>query len=133
MRISVSALVATGALMLVSGAANAQGYQDTAYQPNENVEITVPHYGQPRSELGAPNVRVSLSREVRFDDLDLRTRHGVRILRARIQLTARLLCRDLDERYPVTADDSPPCYKNAVDDALYRADRTIAGVRGDED
>ncbi len=133
MRISISALIAAGALTLVSGAASAQGYQDTAYQPNENVEITVPHYGPQRSELGAPNVRVSLSRAVRYDDLDLRTRHGARVLRERIQLTARLLCRDLDERYPVTADDSPPCYKNAADDALYRADRAIADARGYED
>ena len=133
-----AAFVAAAACALFALPANAQDTRyddDTLYlnTPDENVEIIQHPYGLGHSNLGAPYKLVSLSKPVRIDDLDLRTRRGVRILRNRIQLTARLLCRDLDERYPVTADDSPPCYSNAVHDAMYRADRAIADARSYRD
>ena len=120
-------IAAASALALSAVSANAQDrsdYDNAAYQnaPDDTIEIIQRHYGPGRSEFGTPYKLVSLSKPVRIDDLDLRTRRGVRILQERIALTARLLCRDLDERYPVTADDSPPCYRNAVDDAMYRAE-----------
>jgi UrcA family protein len=131
-------LVAAGALMLCAASANAQDRSyndDAAYRnaPDDTIEIIQRPYGPGRSEFGSQYKLVSLSKPVRVDDLNLRTRRGVRVLRNRIQLTARLLCRDLDERYPVTADKSPPCYRNAVDDAMYRADRAIADARGYRD
>jgi len=129
-----AAFIAAAACTLLAMPASAQDSRyndDTVYlnTPDENVEIIQRPYGPAYSKLGAPYKLVSLSKPVRIDDLDLRTRYGVRILRNRIRLTARLLCRDLDERYPVTADYSPPCYKNAVEDAMYRADRAIADAR----
>jgi UrcA family protein len=148
-----TALMAAGAVLLVAGTASAQdngrydrsgydrdnpdydnGYDNPAgYEsPDENVQILTPHYNYGMGKLGVPNVRVFLSRAVRFDDLDLRTRSGARTLRNRVKLTARLLCRDIDERWPVTADnggDQATCYHDAAENALYRAHRFIAEAR----
>jgi UrcA family protein len=133
-----NALIAAGALALSAVSVHAQDgsyNDDAAYRnaPDDTIEIIQHHYAPGRSELGTPYKLVSLSKPVRIDDLDLRTRRGVRILRNRIRLTARLLCRDLDERYPVTADNSPPCYSNAMQDAMYRANLAIADARGYND
>ncbi len=130
-----NALLAAGALALVAGSANAQDYDDyngAHAGPDEGVNITAPHYNYGKTENGAPVVRVFLSRQVRFDDLDLTTYRGARALRDRVRLTARLLCRDLDQRWPVTADnggDRITCYHDAADNALYRADRAIRDAR----
>jgi len=95
----------------------------------ESVEVTAPRYHGKRSAIGAEIRDVSLSREVRFDDLDLRSPEGARVLRARIRYTANALCAKLDLRFPVTAEDSPPCYRTAVDQAMYRADEAISDAR----
>lgn len=151
-RLLRTALMAAGALMLAAGAASAQDRGYDRYNPNygydrdyddydnpagyvspdEDVHIAVPRYNNGISKLGAPNMRVFLSREVRYDDLDLRTRHGANILRDRVKLTARLLCRDMDQRWPVTADnggDQITCYHNASENALYRVHRAIVEAR----
>jgi len=94
--------------------------------PTEEVIVRAPpYYGQQRSEIGAPIEDVSLSREVRFDDLDLGTVWGQDALRDRIRRTAMSLCQDLENRYPVTADGSPPCYRTAYDDAMDQAESAI--------
>ena len=133
---SMVALLAGSAFVLIGASANAQGYSDhdDAYRNNpENFEVTVPRPGPQRDKMGAPYVNRSLSQEVYFNDLDLRTGRGAHILRERVKLTARLLCRELDERYPVTADNSPPCYNDAAEDALYQADRAIDDARNYND
>jgi len=143
-----TALLAAGAVLLVAAPASAQdrharaqanyvqsdsGYYDADYrQPSEGVTITQPRYRYRQSKLGAPNMRVFLSREIRYDDLDLTSRSGAEILRDRVRLTARLLCRDIDQRWPVTAGnggDSITCYHDAAENALYRADRAIRDAR----
>ena len=85
-----------------------------------------PHYTPRQGELGAPIENVSLSREVRYDDLDLTTPDGIHELRARIRFTAAQECRQLDTMYPIAADDSPPCYRTAVEGAMEQADNAIA-------
>ena len=141
-------LMAAGALILVAGTASAQdsrydrdydnGYGNPAgyVSTDDDVQVSRPRYNYGMGKLGAPNMRVYLSREVRYDDLNLRTRRGARILHERVKLTARLLCRDLDQRYPVTADnggDNITCYHDASENALYRADRAIREARSYED
>lgn len=133
-------LLAAGVFALASFSANAQDYgrhdsDRDAYQntADENVEINGPRVGKSRGKLGEPLILTSISQPVYFDDLNLRTGRGAHILKQRVRLTARMLCRQLDERYPVTADDSPPCYSAALDDAMYQADRAIADARGYSD
>lgn len=97
---------------------------------NEVVTVTAPRpHETRRSKIGAEIVNVSLSREVRFDDLDLRTASGARALRDRVRRTASALCRQLDDQYLVTDDDSVPCIRAAVDDAMHQADAAIAEAR----
>ena len=131
-----NALLAAGALTFMTVAANAQGYNDPYNDNaiimgnNENVEIAVPRYRPENDKLATPDMQFSLSQNVSYADLNLRTRHGAWALRSRVKLAARMLCKELDLRHPITASDSPPCYQTAAYDALYRADRAIAEARG---
>jgi UrcA family protein len=130
-----------GALALAFGAlpASAQGYDDDAgyYRgrpANEEVQIIGRRPPQERSSIGAPIEYVSVSREVRYDDLDLRTHWGAHVLRARIVRGAQEACRELDRRYPETSypmtEGSPPCVRSAVEGAMDQADNAIAEARG---
>jgi UrcA family protein len=111
----------------------AQDYRDAAYENSmERVIITAPRPPQDRSAIGAPIVDVAISREIRIDDLDLRTGWGVRVLERRVSDAARDLCQRLDLRYPIATSDSPPCYEAAYEDAMAQADAAIARAR-DED
>lgn len=104
------------------------------YTADEEVEVTAPpyyrrHHHPRRSAIGAPIVDVAMSSPVRFDDLDLTTRHGAQRLRLRVRETARDLCHRLDLAYPVSAADSPPCYRTALDEAMPQANAAIRQAR----
>jgi UrcA family protein len=89
------------------------------------------HRYQERSYTGAPIDTVSLSRVVYFDDLDLTTRWGARRLEQRVSQAASSACDQLDVDYPISAEDSPPCYQTAMHDGMRQAHRAIAQARGD--
>ena len=97
--------------------------------PPEEITVYGPRRHEQRGDLGAPIQDVAISQAVRFDDLDLRTEWGARELRHRIEYTARVMCQRLDTMYPIKADDSPPCYRTAVDQAMYQADSAISQAR----
>lgn len=132
-RLALLAATACG-LALVCAPANAQQYtrygEPVSYgtPADEQVEVIAPRHHQ-RSAIGAEIHDVAMSREVRFDDLDLRTAWGARQLRARIRYTASDLCGKLDVRYPVSADNSPPCFATAVRNAMLEADDAISDAR----
>lgn len=129
-----AALLAAGTLLILAAPASAQGYgyENAAYENgvDENVTVSVPRYAPQRSELGAPYRYISMSKGVYFGDLNLRTRSGARELKDRIGYTARMMCRQLDVRYPVTAPGSPGCYTTAMNDAMEQANFAIAEARG---
>ena len=111
--------------MLMASAASAQSYGPVTPPSgtNEVVTVTAPKLHQrERSRIGAPIVEVSLSREVRFDDLDLSTDSGMRALHARVRHTAKVLCDQLDQQYLTTQDDARGCVTTAVDDAMEQAE-----------
>jgi len=121
--------------MLAAPAVSAQDYYDeTAYgPPNEEIIVQAPEYyrhQQRDSATGAPIVDVAMSREVAFDDLDLRSGWGARALRSRVSATARRLCDRLNVRFPAQTSDSPDCFRTAYDDAMAQADEAIARARG---
>ncbi len=128
------ALLAAGALMLGATAASAQeygSYENASYQaPSESVDVSVPRYAPGRDRYGAPYRNISMSKDVYFGDLNLRTRHGERILRDRISETARAMCHQLNVRYPITAPNSPGCYTTAMGDAMAQVQVAIADARG---
>lgn len=134
-RTGLAVASAFGAALLASSA-GAQEYDRSnagtvAYQagPREDVEVTAPRFHPHRSMIGAEIRDVSISRDVRFDDLDLRTAQGARELRSRIRFTASALCSKLDTLYPVAAEDSPPCFRAAVERAMVQADDAIGDAR----
>ena len=125
-------------LALAVSSANAQDYNPNyapppgygpASGPPEEITVYGPRRHEQRGDLGAPIQDVAISQAVRFDDLDLRTEWGARELRHRIEYTARVMCQRLDTMYPIKADDSPPCYRTAVDQAMYQADSAISQAR----
>lgn len=125
-------VIAALGLTLAASAASAQSYGPVTPPSgsNEVVTVTAPKLHQrQRSTIGAPIVNVSLSREVRFDDLDLATASGARELRARVRHTAKALCNQLDQQYLVTEDDGKGCVGAATQDALEQADSAIHGAR----
>ena len=93
-----------------------------------------PHREGERSAIGAPIEDVSISRPVRYDDLDLRTDRGVHELKRRILHTADGLCRRLDVVYPgrfyPPTSDNLPCRQTVIEDAMEQADAAIARERG---
>ncbi|HEY1631472.1 MAG TPA: UrcA family protein [Rhizomicrobium sp.] len=106
-------------------------YRDAAYQPGGEVVIVNGPRRHPErdSVTGAPVQDIALSEAVRFDDLDLATREGAHALRERIKRTAARLCRRLDESYAPSATSAPPCYDDALNDAMAQADEAIAAAR----
>jgi len=140
---SVTWLLATAAAgacaaMLAASSASAQTYDrydDNGYRDtSEGVIVTAPHRLHQRSTIGAPIDRFRVSEAVPIDDLNLRTRWGEHLLRARILMAARRVCDRLnDSVYPdfVTppTTDSPPCVRTAISRAMYQADAAIAEAR----
>ncbi|HUO91274.1 MAG TPA: UrcA family protein [Rhizomicrobium sp.] len=144
MRNRAHAMVIGGALglLLVASSAGAQEYgpygRGYYSAPPEEVIVRPPPYARQRSEIGAPIVDVSMSRPVRIDDLDLRTRWGVRSLRNRVSFAARSLCNQLDAMYPASYDEAgadwptdTQCYRDAYSRAMDQADGAIRAARGE--
>ena len=96
---------------------NGQGDSYTTTQ-----ELTVTGERHARSSIGAPIEWVSTERRIDTSDLDLSTPWGAHELRMRVEKAAQTACFELDTFHPVTADDSPDCYKAAVRDALAQAE-----------
>lgn len=90
---------------------------------SEQVVVSAPRPGRASGTIGGQIVDVSLSRTVRYDDLDLRTVDGMDRLRSRVNTTARVLCDRLDTLFPISTDDSPDCFRSAVDLAVSTARR----------
>jgi UrcA family protein len=140
--LAISAL----ASVFAASAATAQDYNDypprPTARPADEVIVIAPrgrHYDSShRSDIGAPIETVSLSRPVRFDDLDLSTRWGAQRLRERVRYAAQQMCRRLDTEYPVNAADEPRdafgsgnCYRDAVADGMDQADQAIEQAQSD--
>lgn len=124
-RIGIAAVSAASAVgLMLATSAMAQDYGD------EQIEVTAPRHHVSPSIPGAEIRDVAMSREVRFDDLNLRSGHGAYVLRNRIRSTARMLCRELETTHPVVIDNASDCYRNAVEGAMYQADTAIAQARG---
>ena len=133
---------ALGLLLVASSSAGAQEYgpyRPGYYQaPPEEVIVRPPHYTRERSDIGAPIIEASVSRGVRYDDLDLRTGWGARELRDRISFAAATACSQLNVMYPVTYDggsDQWPrnhdCYRDAFARGMADADQAIGAARGE--
>jgi len=124
---AASALV----LALASAPVSAQQYDGPVYTgPTEEVIVRPPRYYSEDTPVGVEPKQISLTQEVRSDDLDLRTEEGAHALRVRVRETARHVCARLAREFPVTYTNATSCYREAVDDAMYQADNAIGAARG---
>ena len=126
------ASVAAGALSLAIfvPAVHAQAYGESDYDNGDEVVVQAPRHYRETSPIGAPIEDVSISRVVRYDDLDLRTHWGASELRNRVNAAASSACEEMDTMHPIATSDSPPCYSTAVRDGMNQANYAIDRARG---
>ena len=135
-RIHRKLAILTGVLSVVvaASAAHAQdsdreramGYGNPS---TETIEVYGPRLRVERSPMNGPVKKISFSRLVRFDDLDLRTPSGARELRLRVRDTAHDICAQLAAAYPIPEASGTSCYRTALQDAELRADAAISDAR----
>ena len=116
--------LAAGAVVFAGSSAFAQDYGS-----EEFVTVTAPRFHADDTRLDGPLERVLLSGSVRYDDLNLQTYEGARELKWRVREQARVICRNLAEAYQVYKLNGTSCYKDALDNALVRADEAIETAR----
>lgn len=111
------------------GAAKAQDYYgDRVYDNGTETVIVHPYYDgiEKRQLLGPHNGEVNpteytLSRPVRFSDLDLTRDEDYLELKARVRATAEDLCAELDDRVPQLRGDTSAdreCVRTATRNAM---------------
>jgi UrcA family protein len=121
--------LAVAGTLAASGSALAQS-SPYSNGPPESVTVEAPRLHADTRRLNGPLERASLSMAVRYDDLNLLTNRGARILRWRIWRTANEVCDRLADVYPVhqLATDKP-CARTAYDDAMVKAYGAISDLR----
>jgi len=90
------------------------------------VTVYAPHRYARQPTTGAWVRTDSISRVVSLDDLDLSTRYGARMAKARISRAARVVCQDVQNAYPNDVDPQTSCFTTALRDGLAQA-QDIAG------
>jgi UrcA family protein len=119
-----------GAAIVAASAASAQDYDRGRDSTTETIKVYAPHHFTVERRPGnGPVQKISLSRTVRFDDLDLRTGSGARELRARVSEAASAVCSQLADISRIPEQPGTSCFKEAKQDALVRADAAIRDAR----
>lgn len=123
-----------GGLMLSASVASAQdvsNYKAAAYTApdTEEVIVTAPDIRVERNPVFGLPGKATLSRRVSFSDLDLRDRNDARTLRQRVRETAREVCDTLRDAQPLRQQPGTSCYRDALNDAMPRADAAIREAR----
>jgi UrcA family protein len=124
----------TAALFLTAATAQAQdyNYNRTAYTPDtEEVIVTAPDIRVERNPVFGLPGKASLTRRVAYNDLDLTDPGDARELRNRVRETARDICDTLRDAYPLRQQPGTSCYRDALKDAMPRADAAIRSARYD--
>lgn len=84
----------------------------------DGVTVYAPRYVGRSATTGAPIEVVRASRVVNYSDIDPYTDWGAHVLRTRIERAARSACDQLDQEYPISTADNPPCVDQAVRNAM---------------
>jgi len=118
-----------GAAVIAASAAGAQNYDRGRSDTTETITVYAPHLKVDRRPMNGPVEKVSLSRSVRYDDRDLRTRSGARELRMRVNAAASDVCSQLADIDRVPEQPGTSCLQAARQDALLKADAAIRDAR----
>ena len=124
---------AIGVVIAASAAHSQESDRDRAMgygnPSTETIEVYGPRLRIERAPMNGPVERISFSRLVRYDDLDLRTASGARELRLRLRDTAHDICAQLAVAYPVPEAPGTSCFRTALQNAQLRADEAINDAR----
>jgi len=124
-KLATGLLVAGASLTLVALSARADPYRSYdepgATAEVDGVTVYVPQRYARQPTTGRRVRMDTISMVVPLGDLDLSTRFGAHLAKARIDRAAREVCNEFDNAY--TGDSDPPggCYAIAVSDALRQA------------
>jgi len=120
------------AVLLLGGLAIAQPES----QPSEEVIIFAPHVVQKSvtGSIRAPVMMVTISRNVSYHDLDLKTEADVTTLEGRVRQAAQDICHELDRQYPPTIyvpiSKVKNCATDAANNGLMQVKAIVTAVRG---
>jgi len=126
--IRLSLLGAAFGAALFALPASAQDSGGTYDTNAESVIVVAPQFHAERNTMGLPG-KLTLRREVSYSDLDLRTHDGARELRARVSDTARAICDQLHDAYPLKEQPLEHCFTNAYNAAMVKTDAAIRDAR----
>ena len=105
-----------------------------AFGAEQQIEEVHTHVEKPSEQVvgfsmtGQPLKKVDLQYHVRYDDLDLTSKDGVKALRKRISIAAREGCADLGRRYGKLGNNLS-CSAAAMRSANAQVDQAIARAR----
>jgi UrcA family protein len=102
---------------------------DDVAMADEEVEVTAPAIREEPSRSVTQPGRLTTSRHVRYEDLDLTTQAGARELRDRVREAASEVCDTLASVEPADSADYRPCYRQALQTAMPRANAAIEDAR----
>ncbi|HWA29858.1 MAG TPA: UrcA family protein [Rhizomicrobium sp.] len=119
--------LACGVALIAFAAAPALA-QDTGYD-GESVIVTAPRFHVEGNLMRNVPEKVSLSAQVRTDDLDLNSWRGRQTLRWRVRDAAQGVCTQLYEAYPFRQQPGTSCYRKALQDGMLRANAAIRDAR----
>jgi len=96
-------------------------YANSAPTVGEVIIVAPYRHSERDPATGAPIERVSTSRRVRYDDLDLTTDWGVHELHHRVERAAQDACDSLDRHYDTLDSGDSECVVRAIRDAMAQA------------
>lgn len=105
-------------------------------EATENVTVFAPYVVE-KSSTGMSKDRVTtvkVSRDVSYQDLDLKTAEGKAQLEARAKQAANDVCSELDKRYPknvyIPVSSNNDCVKNAIAQVMAEIKGVEQAARG---
>ncbi|MBS0273538.1 MAG: UrcA family protein [Proteobacteria bacterium] len=121
-------LAGAAALAFAASAASAQDYGNNG---EESIQVIAPRFNTHADgqRLNGPLEKISLSTNVPYDDLNLRTWRGAHALKLRVRDAAQTTCTRLAEAYPVYQQTGTNCYKTALQNGELRANSAIRDAR----
>lgn len=105
----------------------------TAQSPSEEIAVVAPHQVTHKTvghgSLGLPVEQVTITHQVAYKDLDLKSATGTAALEKRINDVAKQACHQLDELYPKSRVDNIRCELSAKESAGAQMQAVIAAAK----
>src|SRR5215831_6489910 len=120
-RAAVALSLAAAGLALAVSSVRADPWN--RYDTAAGITVRAPHPYVRQPTTGALVRLDQVSYVVSLSDLDLSTRRGALLAKARIERAAKDVCEDVQDRYPYDEEIRGGCYATAVRDALIQTER----------